>query len=285
MVTLSMIRMTYTLNFLVLLLSQCNPTYGFSTTRFSLDSKKALKMNNLRVMCKTSSSSDCADEHNHHKNAIEVDRRSMMNRVLLGSSSSSALVSLFVNVETASASSGKSRTDGYAVQRTEKEWASMLSDEQYFILRRGGTESPNSSILEGEDRPGTFVCAGCKTPLFDSKAKFHSGTGWPSFATGLEGVEVEDVNPVQFNLLGAELRCATCGGHLGDVFGDGLLFVGTPAFISGKRYCIDGAALIFQPKDGSDEISGDTPNPQLKPMFNNNGELPSFLQPPEIKAR
>ena len=277
MMTYSIFRITFNLGFLVIFLSRCSHAYGFSTSRFSLDSKKALKTK-LRVMC--SPSSDCADEHNH-KDSMKVDRRSMLNKVLSGSSSG-ALASLLVNVEKASASSGKSRTDGYAFQRTEKEWASILSDEQYYVLRRGGTESPNSSILEGEDRPGTFVCAGCKTPLFASKAKFHSGTGWPSFATGLAGVEVEDVNPVQFNLLGAELRCGTCGGHLGDVFGDGLLFVGTPAFISGKRYCIDGAALIFQPEDGSNEIPGDLPNPKLK---SSSGELPSFLQPPEIKAR
>ena len=79
----------------------------------------------------------------------------------------------------ASARSTKSRTTGYDIQRTEAEWAQMLSPQQNFILRQGGTESPYSSILEGEDRAGLFVCAGCGTPLFNSKEKFHSGTGWP----------------------------------------------------------------------------------------------------------
>ena len=108
---------------------------------------------------------------------------------------------------------------------------------------------------------------------------FFSGTGWPSFATGLPGVEIENVNPVQMSLAGAELRCATCGGHLGDVFNDGKLFLNTPAFKSGQRYCIDGAALIFKPADGTSDVYGDTPPPSSK------GELPSFLQPPKINAR
>lgn len=79
----------------------------------------------------------------------------------------------------ANARSTKSRTAGYEVQHTEAEWSQLLSPQQNFILRQGGTESPYSSILEGEDRTGLFVCAGCGTPLFNSKEKFHSGTGWP----------------------------------------------------------------------------------------------------------
>lgn len=79
----------------------------------------------------------------------------------------------------ANARSTKSRTAGYEVQHTEAEWSQLLSPQQNFILRQGGTESPYSSVLEGEDRTGLFVCAGCGTPLFNSKEKFHSGTGWP----------------------------------------------------------------------------------------------------------
>ena len=101
------------------------------------------------------------------------------------------------------------------------------------------------------------LCAGCQTPLFDAKEKFHSGTGWPSFASPLlssvdpnvVNVEMEDVSNIQYQLAGAEVRCHSCGGHLGDVFADGFLFVGTPAFATGKRYCIDGGALLFAPKD------------------------------------
>lgn len=152
----------------------------------------------------------------------------------------------------------KSRTDGYSVQKTDAEWKSGLSELQYFVLRQGGTERAGFSVLEGETRQGTFVCAGCDTPLFASSDKFNSGTGWPSFARGLPGVELEGVDPVTAALAGAELRCATCGGHLGDVFNDGWLFVGTEAAITGKRFCIDGAALVFVPTNDTEHpLRGD----------------------------
>lgn len=173
----------------------------------------------------------------------------------------------------------RSRTDGYSVQRPEREWSYILSGAQYNILREGGTERPNSSILEGEERDGIYSCAGCGTPLFESKEKFHSGTGWPSFASALSGVEVEQVSAVQMSLLGTELRCGRCGGHLGDIFLDGKLYVGTPAFKSGKRHCIDGAALVFKPADGSNEVIGDTA-PQQMP-----GRLANLFEPPKISAK
>ena len=175
----------------------------------------------------------------------------------------------------------KSRTAGYDIRRTESQWSELLSPSQYLVLRDGGTEAPYSSILEGEGRAGTYACAGCGTPLFDASQKFHSGTGWPSFARALAGgdggdddggnVETEDVSRIQYQLAGAEVRCRACGGHLGDVFADGFLFPGTPAFASGRRYCIDGAALAFVPttmakkKGGSEEegmieiVMGDRP--------------------------
>ena len=78
----------------------------------------------------------------------------------------------------------KSRTDGYKVQRSDREWAYVLSGAQYNVLRQGGTERPNSSILVNEKRKGTFSCAGCGTPLYSSETKFNSGTGWPSFGLG-----------------------------------------------------------------------------------------------------
>mmetsp|Transcript_24205 Transcript_24205/g.35382 ORF Transcript_24205/g.35382 Transcript_24205/m.35382 type:complete len:303 (+) Transcript_24205:1-909(+) len=183
----------------------------------------------------------------------------------------------FLPISQASAASSKSRTEGYSVQRSEREWAYVLSGKQYNILRQGGTERPNSSILESEDRSGTFVCAACTTELFESSKKFHSGTGWPSFAAALPGVEVEDVNPIQANLAGAELRCGTCGGHLGDVFNDGKLYVNTPAFLTGKRFCIDGSALVFKPQDGSEDVYGD-----LAPPAPKTSKFEEFLKPPQI---
>jgi peptide-methionine (R)-S-oxide reductase len=114
----------------------------------------------------------------------------------------------------AQAFGAKSRTDGYAVQKSNDEWTSTLTPRQFDILRNGGTERTYSSILEGEERIGDYSCAGCGTKLFVASEKFHSGTGWPSFASGVEGVEVEKVNPLQAGLAGAEVRCATCGGKL-----------------------------------------------------------------------
>lgn len=178
----------------------------------------------------------------------------------------------------AASANSKSRTTGYEVQRTDREWAYVLSGQQYFVLRQGGTEPPNSSPLVKEKRAGTFECAACGSGLFDASQKFESGTGWPSFASPLEAVETEQVNPLAAGLLGAELRCSTCGGHLGDVFLDGLLFPGTPAALTGKRYCIDGAALSFRPADGSPLVAGDAP-------ASTPPELPAWLQPPKVGQR
>lgn len=160
----------------------------------------------------------------------------------------------------------KSRSDGYKVQHTDREWAYILSGPQYNILRQGGTERQKSSILHtfSDKNVGMYKCAGCNTSLFSSNAKFPSGTGWPSFSSALEtGVEEEALDPIRATLGGKEVRCRTCGGHLGDLFQDGFVYVGTSAAVTGKRYCIDGAALIFTPEGGGDgeDIYGDTPPP------------------------
>jgi len=135
-------------------------------------------------------------------------------------------------------------------------WTTVLSSGQYFILRQGGTEPPNSSPLLNEKRRGVYVCAGCASPLFDSTQKFDSGTGWPSYASPRRAA-TETLSSFA-GLLGGEVRCVSCGGHLGDVFRDGQKFPGTPAAVSGLRYCIDGAALVFIPSDAdAGPIAGD----------------------------
>mmetsp|Transcript_46823 Transcript_46823/g.98323 ORF Transcript_46823/g.98323 Transcript_46823/m.98323 type:complete len:223 (-) Transcript_46823:1082-1750(-) len=161
------------------------------------------------------------------------------------------------------AATPKSRTEGYAVQHTEREWAYILSGAQYNILRKGGTERQKSSILNTftTANAGTYTCAGCGTPLFASQDKFSSGTGWPSFSVALSGVEAEEVDAVRATLDGREVRCGTCGGHLGDLFNDGWIYRGTSAAKTGKRYCIDGAALIFKPEGGGEDVFGDDPPP------------------------
>lgn len=176
---------------------------------------------------------------------------------------SSASVAASTTTVEGSSNNKRSRTQGYPVQKTDDEWRDLLTTRQYQILRKGGTERQFSSVLEDEERDGTYVCAGCWTALFSSADKFHSGTGWPSFAASIENhVEIESLNFVQRRLSGAELRCRTCGGHLGDVFLDGWIFTGTRAAETGKRFCIDGSALLFKPSDGfSDIVVGDTTPP------------------------
>jgi peptide-methionine (R)-S-oxide reductase len=186
----------------------------------------------------------------------------------------------------------RSRTNGYPIQKSEEEWKEVLSPMQYYILREGGTERPGYSILEKEKRSGTFKCAGCGTPLFQATDKFNSRTGWPSFARGLNGVEVEQINPLlQLTGAGAELRCRTCGGHLGDVFNDGYLFIGTEAALTGQRYCIDGAALVFYPDDNSKNTSKESSMASSElvrgdiPAVKSPQSLSSLFDPPVIQPR
>ena len=125
---------------------------------------------------------------------------------------------------------------------SDAEWKKRLSPAAYDVLRHEGTEPPGSSPLDGEKRPGVFVCAGCRLPLFSSAMKFDSGTGWPSFFTTIPGAFGTSRD---FALIfpRTEYHCARCGGHQGHVFDDG-------PEPTGLRYCNDGVALAFIPKAG-----------------------------------
>ena len=130
-------------------------------------------------------------------------------------------------------------THAFKVTRTDAEWRAKLTPEQYQVMRNHGTERPGSCALLYEKRAGTFSCAGCDTPLFESKLKFESGTGWPSFNEPIPG-SVEEITDRSYGMIRTEVRCATCGSHLGHVFNDG-----PPP--TGLRYCINGVALNFTP--------------------------------------
>lgn len=127
------------------------------------------------------------------------------------------------------------------IAHTDAEWRQILSEDQYYVLRKAATERPNSSPLASEHRKGVFKCAGCGTPVYASEAKYESGTGWPSFYDALPG-SIEEVSDKSIPFMArVEVRCRKCQSHLGHVFPDG-------PKPTGMRYCMNGLAMTFEPE-------------------------------------
>ncbi|CAL2103246.1 Peptide methionine sulfoxide reductase MsrB [Tenacibaculum sp. 190130A14a] len=138
-------------------------------------------------------------------------------------------------------SSKKESTKKYKITKTNEEWKKALTPKQYYVLREAGTERPFTSPLNKNYKKGIYVCAGCKTPLYKSEHKYDSRSGWPSFDREIKGNVEFDVD-YKIGYARTELKCNTCGGHLGHSFDDG------PRNTTGQRHCINGVALEFIPK-------------------------------------
>ncbi len=128
------------------------------------------------------------------------------------------------------------QTNDFAA-KSDDEWQTVLTPDQFYVLRKHGTERAGTSPLDKQYAEGTYNCAGCGQALFTSDTKFNSGTGWPSFYAPIEGAIATSVDKKLF-MSRTEVHCSRCGGHLGHVFNDG------PA-PTGKRFCMNGVALDF----------------------------------------
>jgi len=132
------------------------------------------------------------------------------------------------------------------IEKSDAEWRAELTDEQYRVLRKKGTERPFSGEYDRSKTSGTYRCAGCGNTLFRSAQKFDSGTGWPSFWAPATPEAVSEEEDRGLFMRRTEVLCSRCGGHLGHVFPDG-------PKPTGQRYCMNSAALKLEPDDKEDK--------------------------------
>lgn len=163
---------------------------------------------------------------------MHLNRRDMM--------AGSAVLAVTVGMGLGACQSAAKSSQNFSISKSDAEWRKQLTPMQYYVLREEGTERAFTSPLLDEHRAGLFICAGCALPLFSSATKYDSGTGWPSFYKPLPKA-VGTSTDMKIGIPRTEVHCRRCGGHLGHVFDDG-----PPP--TGKRYCMNGAALKFRPK-------------------------------------
>jgi len=129
------------------------------------------------------------------------------------------------------------KSKNYPIVKSESEWHNELSDEEFRVLRKKGTELPFTGKYNNHFDKGIYRCRACDTPLYDSESKFESGCGWPSYDKALPGA-LEFIKDNSHGMIRTEIVCAKCGGHQGHVFNDG------PS-ITGERYCVNSVSICF----------------------------------------
>lgn len=131
----------------------------------------------------------------------------------------------------------------YKVYKTDQQWMEELDQMEFNVLRLAGTERPYTGELLNENRKGIYSCRGCGEDLFESETKFDSHCGWPSFYAPQDNEKIEYIEDRSHGMLRTEVRCASCGGHLGHIFDD------APQTPTGDRYCINSVSLRFREVD------------------------------------